>query len=70
VNKDPTLSEARRKELSLVYADRALGTLSVAIKNGYQDVANMKQDGDLDPLRKREDFKKLLAALEATKKGK
>ena len=34
---------------------------------GYKDAAHMKQDKDLDALRDREDFKKLLAGLQAGK---
>ena len=34
------------------------------MKAGYKDAAHMKKDSDLDPLRAREDFKKLLAELE------
>jgi hypothetical protein len=32
---------------------------------GYKDAAHLKQDHDLDALREREDFKKLLAELAA-----
>ena len=39
--------------------------LAKAVQAGYQDAAHMKKDTDLDPLREREDFKKLLAELEA-----
>jgi hypothetical protein len=38
------------------------------VSKGYKDVAHMKKDTDLDPLRPREDFRKLLAELEG--KGK
>ena len=33
------------------------------MKAGYNDAANMAKDTDLDPLRGRADFKKLLASL-------
>jgi eukaryotic-like serine/threonine-protein kinase len=46
------------------YADRAMELLQKAIKAGYKDVAQMKKDTDLNALREREDFKKLLADLE------
>jgi eukaryotic-like serine/threonine-protein kinase len=46
------------------YADRAMEMLQKAVKAGYKDAAHMKKDTDLDPLRGREDFKKLLAELE------
>ena len=46
------------------YADRAMELLKKAVKLGYKDAAHLKTDTDLDPLREREDFKKLLAELE------
>jgi hypothetical protein len=33
-------------------------------RSAYRDAAHMKKDTDLDPLREREDFKKLIAELE------
>jgi hypothetical protein len=45
------------------YAGRAMATLSRAVAAGYKDVANIRSDTDLDALRGREDFKKLLAEL-------
>jgi hypothetical protein len=42
--------------------------LGDAVSKGYKDVTRMKKDADLDPLRQREDFRKLVAELEA--KGK
>ncbi len=45
-------------------ADRAMQFLHKAVQAGYKDAAHMKQDTDLDPLRDRDDFKKLLAELE------
>jgi serine/threonine protein kinase len=49
------------------YAGRAVALLGRAIAKGYKDVAAMRKDADLDPLRSRSDFKKLLAELEARK---
>ena len=46
------------------YADRALELLQRAVKAGFKDVAHMKVDKALDPLRERKDFQKLLAELE------
>ena len=62
--KDAKLPEARRQELARGYADRALAALRQAVADGYRDAAHMKKDTDLDPLRARADFKKLLADLE------
>ena len=47
------------------YADAAMEMLQKAVKAGYKEAAHMKADPDLDPLRDRDDFKKLLAELEA-----
>ena len=49
-------------------ADLAMEWLRKAIAAGYKDINLIKQDTDLDALRGREDFKKLLAELD-TKAG-
>jgi serine/threonine protein kinase/Flp pilus assembly protein TadD len=46
------------------YADRALELLHRAVKAGWKDAAHIKKDTDLDPLRGREDFQKLIGELE------
>jgi tetratricopeptide (TPR) repeat protein len=46
------------------YADRAVELLHQAVKAGWKDAAHMKKDTDLDSLRGREDFQKLLRELE------
>jgi serine/threonine protein kinase len=46
-------------------ADRAMPWLHQAVTAGYKDVAHLKKDTDLDALRERGDFKKLIAELEA-----
>jgi serine/threonine-protein kinase len=66
--KDGKLPEARRKELAQSYGDRALEALRQAVAKGYKDAAQMKKDPDLDPLRGRDDFQKLLAEVEAAAK--
>jgi hypothetical protein len=48
-------------------ADEAVELLRQAIAKGYKDAGHMKQDKDLDALREREDFKKLLKELEEKK---
>jgi serine/threonine protein kinase len=45
-------------------AAQAVELLRQAVSKGYEDVDQMKQDSSLDPLRSRDDFKKLLAGLE------
>jgi tetratricopeptide (TPR) repeat protein len=52
------------------YAVGAIELLSQAIRGGFKDVAQLKMDGDLDALRSRDDFKKLVADLEAATKPK
>jgi serine/threonine protein kinase/Flp pilus assembly protein TadD len=49
------------------YADRAMELLRKAVQAGYKDGAHMAKDTDLDPLRDREDFKKLLAEVQGGK---
>ena len=52
-------------------ADRAMAWLKKAVAAGYQNTVHMAQDQDLDLLRDREDFKKLVAELTARlEKGK
>jgi serine/threonine protein kinase/tetratricopeptide (TPR) repeat protein len=46
------------------YAARAVELLRQAVAKGYKDAAHMTKDRDLDALRGREDFKKLLTGLE------
>jgi hypothetical protein len=43
----------------------AMDWLKQAIAAGYQDAAHIKEDTDLAPRREREDFKNLIAELEA-----
>jgi tetratricopeptide (TPR) repeat protein len=62
--KDGKLPEVKRQELARSYGDRALEALRQAVAKGYKDAAHMQKDKDLDPLRGRDDFKKLLAELE------
>jgi hypothetical protein len=48
---------------SEAYADRAVATLRRAITAGFVDVALLRRDTDLDPLRPRRDFQELLMDL-------
>ena len=59
--KNPTADAVR---LAKDDADRAMQWLHQAVQAGYKNAAHMKKDADLDPLRERADFKKLLAELE------
>jgi tetratricopeptide (TPR) repeat protein len=55
---------------SYAEADRAMSWLQQAVAAGYDNVALMKKDTDLDALRDREDFRKLLAEQEARAAGR
>jgi tetratricopeptide (TPR) repeat protein len=48
-------------------ANRAMAWLTQAVAAGYKGIAHMKRDTDLDVLRDRADFQKLLAGLETSK---
>jgi tetratricopeptide (TPR) repeat protein len=68
VQKDDQLDAAQRQAAVKFYGDQALAMLRAAVAQGYKDAEHMKQDKDLDAVREREDFKKLLAQLEAKEK--
>jgi serine/threonine protein kinase/tetratricopeptide (TPR) repeat protein len=55
---------ANDASLAGAYAARAVGVLRRAVGKGYNDLAQIKKDSDLDALRAREDFKTLLRELE------
>jgi eukaryotic-like serine/threonine-protein kinase len=59
--RDPTLANEE--------ADRAMGWLRKAVAAGYRDAERLRSDSDLAALRDRDDFKKLLAGLEAGANG-
>jgi serine/threonine protein kinase/tetratricopeptide (TPR) repeat protein len=65
VKQDATTPGGDVARLSGLEADRAMAWLTQAVAAGYKDAAHVKQDKDLDALRDREDFRKLLAGLEA-----
>ena len=68
VAKHDKLDDERRKEAAQFYSDVAMKLLRDAVSKGYKNVALLQKDTDLDPLRQREDFQKLIAELEG--KGK
>jgi hypothetical protein len=51
------------KERAQSYSDRAVAALRQAVQNGYKDLAHMKQDKDLDPVRSHPGFQVLLKEL-------
>jgi serine/threonine protein kinase len=65
VEKDDNLAAARRGAEIAFCADQAMTMLRDAIAKGYQDANHIQTDKDLDPLRPREDFQRVVAELEA-----
>jgi serine/threonine protein kinase/Flp pilus assembly protein TadD len=67
---DPKTPAADATRLAREQADLAMAWLRKTIDAGYHNAVLVKHDTNLDALREREDFKKLLAELEAKQKGK
>jgi tetratricopeptide (TPR) repeat protein len=63
--KDTKLTDTLREGLVSSYGYDAVAALREARKTGFQDVARLESDPDLNPLRSRDDFKSLLAELKA-----
>jgi hypothetical protein len=68
VAKHDKLDARQRKEAAQFYGDGAMKLLRDAVSKGYKDVAHMKKDTDLDPLRQRDDFRMFVAELEGKRK--
>jgi serine/threonine protein kinase/tetratricopeptide (TPR) repeat protein len=66
--RDRKLSPADRARLQALYAARAVDFLRQAIAAGWRNPQHLKTDPDMEPLQAREDFRKLLAGLEANTK--
>jgi serine/threonine protein kinase/tetratricopeptide (TPR) repeat protein len=66
--RDPKLSAADGTRLKARYADRAMDFLRDAVARGYTHPDAMRADADLDPLRGRDDFRKLIVDVEAQQK--
>jgi hypothetical protein len=66
--KDKELSESTRAETARSYADQALAQLKAAAAKGFTNAEHMKKDPDLDPLRSRTEFQKLVAEVERLEK--
>jgi serine/threonine protein kinase/tetratricopeptide (TPR) repeat protein len=65
VQKREKASREERDKQAAFYVDEAMNMLRDAVLKGFKNGAQMKNDTYLAPLREREDFKKLLASLEA-----
>jgi tetratricopeptide (TPR) repeat protein len=69
VEKADKLDEAMRRAEMQFYADQAMAMVRDAVAKGYKNADYMKTDKGLDPIRGREDFKKVVAELEAAKEA-
>jgi serine/threonine-protein kinase len=58
------LTEDEKKALRGRHADQAMAALRQAVANGFGDAGRLRKDPDLEPLRAREDFQKLVAEVE------
>jgi serine/threonine protein kinase/tetratricopeptide (TPR) repeat protein len=67
--KDQRLTQENRKQRADDYASRGVQRLQEAVTKGFKDARRMKTDEDLEALRGRPDFKRLLVDLEARTKG-
>jgi tetratricopeptide (TPR) repeat protein len=67
--RDEALSPADRARRKAHHAERAMELLRKAVAMGYRHPAAMRTDHDLDALRDRDDFRKLLADLETGQEG-
>jgi serine/threonine protein kinase len=65
-DKDAALPQARRQELAQSYSQQAMVLLHQAVAKGFNDLALMEKDTDLESLRSKEEFRKLLAELEVS----
>jgi tetratricopeptide (TPR) repeat protein len=66
---DEQLPANKRQESAANYGDSAVAALRLAIEKRAMEVAKIKTDPSLDPLRHREDFQKLLAEWEAANRN-
>jgi serine/threonine protein kinase len=64
VAKHEKLDATQRTDAVQFYSNAAMKLLRHAVDKGFKDVAHIKKDPDLDPLRQRDDFQKLVAQLE------
>jgi serine/threonine-protein kinase len=70
IEQDSRADAGRRRQQAQFFGDQALAMLRTAVAKGYKDVAQLKEDKDLDPLRGRDEFRKLLTDLEAAVRPK
>ncbi len=60
---DSGLPAAEREKVSQKYADQAVAALREAVRRGDRNIARMRNEPDLDPIRQRPEFQELLREL-------
>src|SRR5262249_48960602 len=60
---DPSMPETERKALARSLADRAMNPLSTAVRNGFREAMYLESDPAYEPLRSRDDFRRLVREL-------
>jgi hypothetical protein len=60
VDRDATLTPSQRHDLKETYARQAVNALNEAVGEGFKNVEALQNDRALDPIRDREDFRKLI----------
>jgi eukaryotic-like serine/threonine-protein kinase len=63
------IASGKNADKKLEYADRAMDLLRNAVNAGYNNATHTAHDTDLDAIRGREDFKKLIGELAAKQPG-
>jgi tetratricopeptide (TPR) repeat protein len=63
VRDDASVPEEQRENLARAYAGRAMDALAVAVRNGFRDPRRLQTVDTYEPLRDREDFRRLMAEL-------
>jgi hypothetical protein len=63
---DQSIAAPEREALTRTYSDRAMDALRTAVRNGFQDLNHLKTSPSYEPIRPREDFRRLVREVEAT----
>jgi eukaryotic-like serine/threonine-protein kinase len=68
VAKHDKLDDKQRQEAVQLYSDATMKLLHAAVSKGFSDLQQLDKDKGFDPLHQRDDFRKLVAELEAQEK--
>jgi serine/threonine-protein kinase len=69
VGKDVGMSQEKRTELAQAYASQAIALLRQAVQKGLNDPGEIEQNKDLEVLRDRQDYRSLIADMQAKKRS-